>query len=167
MICCSKVNITCNPSNLQFKQVLLPEKSQNTDNTKPGSTHVRQLMEVRENKTFSLSLLGGKTFPPPILALTNAGVCADSTHIPGETDGGSQDTGRTGRNCSNSTNLQRSSSESRGWGGGQVPERDPTARMLLSCINKQQQLLRCLCLPPPPPPQPLYVPLEDHMPGKV
>lgn len=107
---------------------------------------MRTVNVSKEKKTFCLSLLGGKTFPPPILALTNAGVCADSTHIPGETDGGSQDTGRTERNCSNSTNLQRSSSESREWGGGQVPERDPTARMLLSCINKQQQLLWCLRL---------------------
>lgn len=49
---------------------------------------------------------------------------------------------------------------------GGAPERDPIARMLLSCINKQQQLLRCPRLPPPPP-QPLYFPLEDLTPGKL
>lgn len=96
------------------------------------------------------------------------GCVADSTRIPGETDGGAQDTGRTGRNCSNSPNLQRSSRESRG--PRQAPERDPTARMLLSCINKQQQLLRYLRphlhqhhlpLAPTPPPLP-----EDPCPVK-
>lgn len=51
-------------------------------------------------------------------------------------------------------------------GPRQAPERDPTARMLLSCINKQQQLLRCLRLPPPPPPPTLYFPLEDPCPVK-
>lgn len=50
-------------------------------------------------------------------------------------------------------------------GPRQAPERDPTARMLLSCINKQQQLLRCLRLPPPLPPSP-YFPLEDPRPVK-
>lgn len=40
----------------------------------------------------------------------------------------------------------------------QAPEWDPTTRMLLSCINKQQQLPRCLRLPPPPPPPTLYFP---------
>lgn len=51
------------------------------------------------------------------------------------------------------------------WGPHQAPERDPTARMLLSCINKQQQLLRSLS-PPHPPPQPPLLSPKDPCPVK-
>lgn len=101
--------------------------------------------------------------PPPSSALTNAGVCADSTHIPGETDGGAQDTGRTGRNCSNSPNLQRSSRESRGAppSAGEGPHRSYVAEL-------HKQTATAASVPPPPPPLPPspYFPLEDPRPVK-
>lgn len=106
-----------------------------------------------------------KMLPPPRSASTNAGVCADSTHIPGETDGGAQDTGRTGRNCSNSPNLQRSSRESRGAlpSAGVGPHHSYVAE-----LHKQTATAAPVPPPPPPPPPPptLYFPLEDPCPVK-